>query len=37
MMSTWRMHRHVASDEWKYGFRVAWIAAGGNENDLTNK
>jgi hypothetical protein len=37
MMDTWRMNRHIASDEWKYGFRAAWMAAGGNENDLTTK
>ena len=36
MMSTWCMHRHVATDEWKAGFRAAWIAAGGNANDLIN-
>ena len=34
MMSTWRMHRHVASDEWKAGFRAAWTAAGGAGDDL---
>jgi len=37
MMDVWRMNRHIASDEWKYGFRAAWMAAGGNENDLTTK
>jgi hypothetical protein len=37
MMDAWRMNRHIASDEWKYGFRAAWMAAGGNENDLTTK
>jgi hypothetical protein len=34
MMDTWRMNRHIASDEWKAGFRSAWIAAGGHPDDL---
>jgi hypothetical protein len=37
MMDVWRMNRHVATDEWKAGFKSAWIAAGGNANDLTTK
>lgn len=36
MMDVWMMNRHVATDEWKAGFKSAWVAAGGNANDLQN-
>jgi hypothetical protein len=34
MMDVWKMNRHVANEDWKLGFRMAWIAAGGSANDL---
>lgn len=38
MMSAWKMMREAtASQEWKDGFIMAWIAAGGAAEDLINK
>jgi hypothetical protein len=34
MMDVWKMNRHIANEDWKLGFRMAWIAAGGNVSDL---
>lgn len=34
MMDMWRMNRHIQIDSWKSGFRSAWIAAGGDADDL---
>lgn len=38
MMSAWKMMREAtSSQEWKDGFIMAWIAAGGAAKDLINK
>ena len=34
MMDMWKMNRHIENDSWKAGFRSAWIAAGGDADDL---
>ena len=34
MMSVWKIHRHVASEDWKKGFQIAWLAVGGVLSDL---
>lgn len=34
MMDMWKMNRHIENDSWKSGFRSAWIAAGGDADDL---
>jgi hypothetical protein len=34
MMDTWRIHRNVANDDWREGFIMAWLAAGGILSDL---
>ena len=36
MMTAWRMVRHTCSQDWKDGFIMAWIAAGGAAEDLIN-
>lgn len=34
MMHMWKMNRHISNESWKAGFRSAWIAAGGDADDL---
>jgi hypothetical protein len=34
MMAMWRTHRHTESEDWRRGMRCAWVAAGGDANDL---
>lgn len=34
MFSTWRNYRHVANEDWKKGFQIAWLSVGGVLSDL---
>lgn len=34
MMQMWKMNRHISNESWKAGFRAAWIAVGGDADDL---
>jgi hypothetical protein len=36
MMSAWKMMRDSSHQDWKDGFIMAWIAAGGAAEDLIN-